>query len=162
MYYTFTASPIGQLLLASEDEALSILAFQTGPKARGAATEWQRDDGRFKDAAQQLEEYFSGTRRDFDLELAPSGTPFQLSVYQALARVPYGETVTYLDLAKEIGNPKAVRAVGGANGANPLAIVLPCHRVIGSSGSLTGFGGGLEVKRFLLELETNNSGLFAS
>lgn len=162
MYYTFVGSPIGQLLLAGEGDALSTLAFQTGPKARGAGTDWVREDARFAEASRQLREYFAGERRVFDLDLAPSGTPFQLSVYDALARVPYGETVTYLDLAKEIGNPKAVRAVGGANGANPLAIVLPCHRVIGSSGSLTGFGGGLEVKRYLLELETNNSGLFAS
>ncbi|MCR9279927.1 MAG: methylated-DNA--[protein]-cysteine S-methyltransferase [Pseudomonadaceae bacterium] len=162
MYYTFVGSPIGQLLLAGEDDALSILAFQSGPKARGADTHWERDDERFAEAGRQLAEYFAGKRRQFELPLAPSGTPFQLSVYEALARVPYGETVSYLDLAKEIGNPKAVRAVGGANGANPLAIVLPCHRVIGSSGSLTGFGGGLDVKRFLLELETNNSGLFAS
>lgn len=162
MYYTFVGSPIGQLLLAGEHDELSILAFQSGPKARGAGTDWIRDDERFTEASRQLDEYFAGKRRSFDLPLAPSGTPFQLSVYEVLARVPYGETVSYLDLAKEIGNPKAVRAVGGANGANPLAIVLPCHRVIGSGGSLTGFGGGLEVKRFLLELETNNSGLFAS
>jgi methylated-DNA-[protein]-cysteine S-methyltransferase len=103
--------------------------------------------------AAQLTAYFAGKRRHFDLPLAPRGTPFQLSVWSALAKIPYGELRSYRDIARSIGNSAAVRAVGAANGRNPLPIVVPCHRVIGSNGALTGFAGGLEVKRFLLDLE---------
>ena len=112
-------------------------------------------------AAMQLREYFDGQRKTFDLPLAPAGTPFQLSVLQALQEIPFGETCSYLDVAKRIGNPKAVRAVGAANGSNPIALIIPCHRVIGSNGSLTGFGGGLDSKKFLLQHEASHSGLFA-
>ena len=101
-------------------------------------------------------------RKRFELDLAPTGTPFQLSVLQALQEIPYGETRSYKDIAERIGNPKAVRAVGAANGSNPIAVIIPCHRVIGSNGTLTGFGGGLDAKRKLLELEFGHSGLWAS
>jgi methylated-DNA-[protein]-cysteine S-methyltransferase len=104
-------------------------------------------------AADQLAAYFAGERTDFDLPLSPSGTPFQLSVWRALLSIPYGETISYRELARRIGNAKAVRAVGAANGRNPIPIIVPCHRVIGADGSLTGYGGGLPRKRLLLELE---------
>jgi methylated-DNA-[protein]-cysteine S-methyltransferase len=115
--------------------------------------EWQRDDSAFDDVALQFREYFDGKRREFDLPLAPAGTPFQLSVWNVLRTIPYGWTWSYLDVANAIGRPDACRAVGAANGANPLPIVVPCHRVIGTNGSLTGFGGGIDVKRHLLALE---------
>jgi methylated-DNA-[protein]-cysteine S-methyltransferase len=102
---------------------------------------------------QQLREYFSGQRKTFDIPLAPKGTPFQLAVWNALLEVPYGDTVTYAELARRIGRPSAVRAVGAANGANPIPVIIPCHRVIGSNGTLTGYGGGIERKQWLLALE---------
>lgn len=161
MNYTFIKSPIGQLLLAGERGKLMHLAFQSGPKARGADTEWEREDGLFLDAQRQLDAYFAGSLQRFELALDPQGTEFQRSVWSALLTIPFGETVSYGELAQQIGKPKAVRAVGGANGANPIAIIQPCHRVIGSTGDLTGFGGGLDLKRTLLEHESNYTGLFA-
>ena len=117
-------------------------------------SDWHGGDSPVLQAAEtQLREYFAGERLAFDLPLAPRGTPFQLQVWQALARIPYGSTVSYAQLAQAVGNPEAMRAVGAANGRNPLPIVLPCHRVIGADGSLTGFGGGLPTKQFLLQLE---------
>ena len=123
---------------------------------------WERADGVFRKVTRQLLEYFAGTRKCFDLVLAPEATPFQASVLDALVKIPYGDTRSYTDIAKAIGQPKAVRAVGGANGNNPIAIIIPCHRVVGADGSLTGFAGGLERKRYLLDLETSHSGLFGS
>src|SRR5205085_12570568 len=114
----------------------------------------RRDDDAIADVAAQLHEYFRGERRAFDLALAPRGTEFQQDVWHALQRIPYGETRAYADVAREIGRPAAVRAVGAANGANPIPIAIPCHRVVGSNGSLTGFGGGIETKRWLLALES--------
>ncbi|MDE0226906.1 MAG: methylated-DNA--[protein]-cysteine S-methyltransferase [Gammaproteobacteria bacterium] len=153
MYYAWTESPVGRLLLAGTD-ALSLIAFSRGPKPTAPKADWRSSDAPFlRQATAQIEEYFQGTRREFDLDLAPTGTPFQLAVLDALATIPYGETRSYGEVAAQIGKPKAVRAVGAANGRNPLPIVLPCHRVIGADGSLTGFGGGLETKRYLLELE---------
>ena len=153
VYYTWTESPVGRLLLAGTD-VLSLIAFPRGPKRVEPKANWEPSDAPFLHrAAAQIEEYFSGTRREFNLDLKPTGTPFQLDVLAALATIPYGETRSYGEIATQIGNPKAVRAVGAANGRNPLPIVLPCHRVIGSDGSLTGFGGGLETKRYLLNLE---------
>lgn len=151
--YRYLESPIGALLLAGDESGLKVIGF---PKGKGQVVPpagWIFDDSQFVDAARQLAEYFDGARREFDLRLAPSGTPFQLAVLDALQTIPLGETRSYLDIARQIGRPAAVRAVGAANGRNPLPIVIPCHRVIGSDGSLTGFGGGLESKRFLLELE---------
>ena len=153
MRYTEMTTPIGPLLLAGGDDGLHAIRFSTGRKARGAEPGWVRDDGAFPEAVGQLQEYFDGTRRQFDLALVPSGTAFQRQVLDALLTVPYGETRSYADIARQIGRPAAVRAVGAANGRNPLPIVIPCHRVIGSDRSLTGFGGGLETKRFLLDLE---------
>ncbi len=153
MYYTRMESPVGRLLLAGTD-ALSLIAFSRGPKSTAPKADWRSSDAPFlRRAATQLEEYFRGERRQFKLELDPTGTPFQLTVLDALATIPYGETRSYGEVAAQIGRPKAVRAVGAANGRNPLPIVLPCHRVIGADGSLTGFGGGIETKRYLLDLE---------
>ena len=147
-------SPIGPLTLVGADGALAGLYMaeqRYAPESYG-----ERDDGAFPDAVAQLTEYFAGTRTAFDLELAPRGTPFQQRVWAALREVPYGETTTYGELAASIGRPAASRAVGHANGHNPISIVVPCHRVVGSSGSLTGYGGGLPRKRFLLALEAGS------
>ena len=161
MYYTYAASPIGQLLLAGSADALQVIGFPHGDKARRADIGWERYDEPFKKTARQLNEYFAGERREFELELAPEGTKFQVEVLEALRGIPYGETRTYRDIAVAVGRPKAVRAVGNANGRNPLPIVIPCHRVIGSDGSLTGFGGGIEIKRYLLDLEQQHCVPFA-
>ena len=148
--FTILESPIGPLSVAKNERGeITEIHFRASFKS-----EWQRDDSAFDDVATQLREYFAGTRRDFDLPLAPAGTPFQQSVWNELRRIPYGRTKSYLDVANAIGKPAAVRAVGAANGANPLPIVVPCHRVIGANGSLTGFGGGIDVKRRLLALES--------
>ena len=157
MFYTFVPSPVGQLLLAGSQDALKVIGFSTGNKARGTQPDWQRRDELFVDAAQQLAEYFDGKRRAFDLPLQPEATPFQALVLKALQRVPYGETHSYGEIARAIGRPKAARAVGTANGNNPLPIVIPCHRVVGSNGALTGFGGGLPTKRYLLDLERRHA-----
>lgn len=151
------SSPIGPLLLAGDGAALSVIRFSSGKEPGGADPTWVRDDTAFPEAVRELGEYFDGTRRTFDLDLAPSGTAFQREVLDALLTIPYGETRSYADIARQVGRPRAVRAVGAANGRNPLPIVIPCHRVIGSDGSLTGFGGGLDTKRFLLELETRGT-----
>ncbi len=160
MYYSYTESPVGRLLLAGSRHALKVLAFLQGVRARGAEPDWERFDEPFRRVKKQLAEYFDGERRVFDLALAPDGTDFQRAVWQALTTIPYGETRSYQQIAQQIGHPKAVRAVGAANGANPIAIIIPCHRVIGADGSLTGFGGGLDTKRYLLDLELSHSGLF--
>lgn len=146
-------SPVGPLLLAGDGSSLKLIHFQSGPHARSPDREWTADPRPFAAVIAQLEEYFAGVRRSFDLPLAPDGTTFQRTVWQALTRIQYGETVSYGEIARQIGNPQASRAVGLANGANPLPIIVPCHRVIGANGSLTGFGGGLEIKRRLLALE---------
>jgi methylated-DNA-[protein]-cysteine S-methyltransferase len=161
MYYTYAASPIGRLLLAGSADALQVIGFPHGDKARRADIGWERYGEPFKKTARQLNEYFAGERREFELELAPEGTKFQVEVLEALRGIPYGETRTYRDIAVAVGRPKAVRAVGNANGRNPLPIVIPCHRVIGSDGSLTGFGGGIEAKRYLLDLEQQHCVPFA-
>ena len=153
MFYTFISSPIGQLLLAGSENALTTIRLPVGGMPGAPAPNWRRDAGPFRCAARQLGEYFAGQRRRFDLPLAPSGTPFQREVLTALQRIPYGETRTYGELGRALGRPRAARAVGAANGRNPLPIAIPCHRVIGCDGSLTGFGGGLKAKRFLLNLE---------
>jgi methylated-DNA-[protein]-cysteine S-methyltransferase len=152
--HTRVESPVGPLVLAASDEGLHAIEFQPSrhPVARDGM--WQEGDHPLlRAAATQLAEYFAGVRRAFDLSLAPRGTAFQQAVWRTLATIPYGETISYTELAARVGRPAAVRAVGAANGRNPLPIVLPCHRVIGANGSLTGFGGGLPAKRFLLELE---------
>ena len=151
-------SPIGPLLLRAEGSSLTGIEFlaKKGPRASGVAPSSpvpSRIDRILREAVDQLETYFAGARTDFDLALEPCGTDFQLATWEALLEIPYGETISYAELARRIGKPAAVRAVGAANGANPLPIVIPCHRVIGSDGRLVGYGGGLEIKRFLLALE---------
>lgn len=154
MHYRTLDSPIGQLLLAGDPSGLRLLLFSNGRDHAKPRPEWQPDSGTLGDAARQLTEYFEGRRRTFDMRLAPEGTDFQKTVWNALLEIPYGETTSYGELARRIGNPKAVRAVGLANGSNPISIVIPCHRVIGSDGSLVGYGGGLPVKQALLALES--------
>lgn len=151
--YTFLDSPIGPLLLAGDGERLARIGFPSGKGMVTPEEDWKRDDEAFVQARQQFGAYFAGTFERFDLALAPHGTPFQLSVWEALKDIPSGETISYGELARRIGRPLASRAVGAANGANPLPIVLPCHRVIGTSGALTGFGGGLPTKIWLLAHE---------
>jgi methylated-DNA-[protein]-cysteine S-methyltransferase len=155
LFYTqINDSPVGPLLLAGNAEALHVLSFGAGCRPREIDAGWMPDTkGVLTDVRRELDAYFAGRLKQFTTRLAFNGTPFQNSVWKELTRIPYGETISYLDLAKRIDNPKAVRAVGMANGANPIAIIVPCHRVIGSNGSLTGFGGGLPTKRALLELE---------
>lgn len=153
VWYRYLDSPIGRLLLAGDDAGLRRIGFPRGKGRVEPEAHWCAGPDCFTDAAIQLQEYFAGQRREFDLRLAPTGTEFQLAVLAALQTIPHGETRSYLEIARQIGRPNAVRAVGAANGHNPLPIVIPCHRVIGNDGSLTGFGGGLEAKRFLLELE---------
>jgi methylated-DNA-[protein]-cysteine S-methyltransferase len=151
--YTFTDSPIGRLLLAADDAGLCRIDFPEGRHPQQPEPQWREQRARFDEALRQLEAYFAGTLQRFELPLAPAGTPFQRSVWRALCAIPYGQTLSYGALALRLGKPGASRAVGLANGRNPLPIVVPCHRVIGSDGSLTGFGGGLPTKRHLLRLE---------
>jgi methylated-DNA-[protein]-cysteine S-methyltransferase len=155
LFYTqIDDSPVGPLLLAGDSDALHVLAFGGGSRRREIDDDWMPDrKGVLNDVRKELDQYFAGRLRKFSTRLAFNGTAFQNEVWKQLTRIPYGETISYLDLAKRIDNPKAVRAVGMANGANPIAIIVPCHRVIGSNGSLTGFGGGIPTKRALLELE---------
>lgn len=153
LYYDYLETPIGSLLLAGDGNYLVELGFPAGKMARRHETDWVQDAGPFDRCKQQLEEYFAGQRRQFDIPLAPRGTDFQLQVWEALRTIPYGETISYGELARQIDRPKASRAVGAANGRNPIPVIIPCHRVIGSSGSLVGFGGGLPIKQQLLALE---------
>ena len=152
-YWHEIDSPVGPLLLAGTAQALTRVHFQAGPQRLSPPRNWCRSAAPFVWVQAQLMEYFCGARRSFDLPTAPEGTSFQLRVWQALAAIPYGETVSYGELARRLGLSRGARAVGLANGANPLPIVVPCHRVIGADGTLTGFGGGLRIKRALLALE---------
>lgn len=156
MQYSYASSPVGDLLLAGEAGVLRLISFREGRKARVPDADWERCDGAFAQAESQLSAYFNGALRDFGLDYRLAVTPFQEAVLAELRRIPYGETSTYGDIARRIGRPTAVRAVGAANGSNPLPIVIPCHRVVGANGALTGFGGGLSTKRFLLDLERRN------
>jgi methylated-DNA-[protein]-cysteine S-methyltransferase len=156
--YTWVRSPIGRLLLAADESALRYLLFADGRHNVQPAAGWREDGSRLREAGSQLEAYFAGELRRFSLRVAPSGTPFQMRVWDGLTEIPYGETISYGELARRVGNPKASRAVGLANKANPISIIIPCHRVIGSDGRLTGYGGGLEKKRWLLALEQRRKG----
>lgn len=147
------SSPLGRLLLVAGSDGLRRILLPDPGGPVGPEACWHRDDEQLAAARGQLEEYFAGARQRFDLPLAPRGTPFQLAVLNALAEIPFGVTRTYGEIARRLGQPTASRAVGAANGRNPLAIVLPCHRVIGSDGSLTGYAGGLAAKRWLLRHE---------
>ena len=156
-------SPVGPLMLAADDAGLRHIEFRDNRHPADRA-DWHGGDSEVLRATEaQLNEYFDGKRRVFDLPLAPQGTEFQLRVWHELANIAYGETISYAQLAQRLGNPNGTRAVGAANGRNPLPIVLPCHRVIGADGSLTGFGGGLPTKEYLLRLEgalPRQAGLF--
>ena len=153
IHYFDMPSPCGVLRLSTDEQGLRGIHFQGRGDHGPAPAGWVHDPAALAFAREALEEYFAGTRTAFDLPLHPLGTPFQLAVWRELARIPYGETISYGELARRVGDPGAARAVGAANGANPLPIVVPCHRVIGANGSLTGFGGGLPNKRLLLGLE---------
>ena len=157
MYYCYLETPIGDLLLAGDDEALSLVSFPEGSRRQEPEPDWIYSEKPFAEARRQLTAYFDGTLKEFDLELRPNGTEFQLRVLEELQKIPYGTTTSYGDIAKRIGRPKAMRAVGAANGRNPIPIIIPCHRVIGSTGDLTGFGGGLDTKEALLRLEAEHS-----
>ncbi|RLA26611.1 MAG: cysteine methyltransferase [Gammaproteobacteria bacterium] len=157
MYYCYLDTPIGDLLLAGDEDALSLVGFPEGSMRREPQSDWIFSDKPFAAAREQLTAYFAGERKTFDLKLNPVGTEFQLQVLDELQKIPYGITASYGDIAKRIGRPKAVRAVGAANGRNPIPIIIPCHRVIGSTGKLTGFGGGIPTKKALLKLELEHS-----
>ena len=159
MYYCYVDTPIGELLLAGTENALSLIGFPKGSMRRDPRPDWIFKEEPFEKVRHQLREYFEGKRRDFDIPLSLEGTDFQLSVWHELRGIPYGTTVSYGEVAKRIDNPKAVRAVGAANGRNPIPIIVPCHRVIGSHGDLTGFGGGLDTKEALLRLEAEHTSL---
>lgn len=153
-YFTYIDTPVGKLMLAGcDDHGLRYIAFQCGKGAMAPRPDWRQSAAPFRVVERQLREYFQGKRTAFDLKLHPKGTPFQKAVWKALAAIPYGETRSYGEIAKAVGNPAAVRAVGLANGRNPLPIVVPCHRVIGAKGQLVGYGGGLPVKQALLDRE---------
>lgn len=153
MFYSWFESPVGRLLLAGSKRGLKLVRF-SGGHARQVDPEWQEGDWQFREVVQQLRSYFAGKRTSFDLPLVLEGTEFQKKVWTALQKIPYGETTSYKELAEKVGQPTAVRAVGAANGVNPIPIIIPCHRVIGNDGSLTGFGGGLPLKQKLLDLES--------
>lgn len=155
-------SPVGPLLLAGDRHALHTIEFESSRNSMSRRDWVEEECALLRVAASQLHEYFEGARQQFELPLAPRGTPFQLAAWLALAEIPYGQTRSYAEQAASLGRPTATRAVGAANGRNPLPIVLPCHRVIGANGALTGFGGGLEAKRWLLAHEASHcGGLFA-
>jgi len=157
--YMFMESPVGRLLLAGDERGLRLLSYASGHAPVHVGQTWHASENPFREAARQLTAYFHRELRCFDLPLRLVGTEFQIAVWNALLSIPYGSTMSYGELARRIGRPSAVRAVGGANHANPVAIVVPCHRVIGASGKLVGYGGGLEIKDKLLALERGD--LFA-
>ena len=158
MNYDYFDTSIGALLIAGDAEAIRRIAFPNNGKPVAPGPGWEHAArGPVGEAIRQLRDYFAGRRTGFDLPLAPEGTPFQRAVWRQLQDIPYGATISYGELARRVGNPKASRAVGSANGANPIPIVIPCHRVIAADGKLGGFGGGLPVKRALLALEAKSS-----
>lgn len=157
-YFTMLPSPVGDLLIAANADALTAVYFENpryGPVSREGWVE--KENPVLREAVRQLREYFAARRREFDLPLEPEGTGFQKRVWNELQRIPFGRTISYGTLAASIGQPTASRAVGLANGHNPISIIVPCHRVIGANGSLTGYGGGLDRKRWLLEFEQGGS-----
>ena len=152
--YQTVDSPIGPLRMAADATGVRAIEFERPRHPIAMTDEWKPGDSDvLRRTRAQLAEYFAGERRTFDLPLSPRGTDFQLRVWSELRRIPYGSTCSYLQLAQRIGAPRAVRAVGAANGRNPISIVVPCHRVIGADGGLVGYGGGLGAKKYLLELE---------
>ncbi|TQV68172.1 methylated-DNA--[protein]-cysteine S-methyltransferase [Exilibacterium tricleocarpae] len=154
MHYDYLETPCGPLLIAGGDDGLHFVEFQDGERPRPIQADWEQQEKPLREAKKQLAAYFKGELKQFDLPLALLGTEFQRQVWEALQAIPYGETISYQTLAQRIGKPKAVRAVGAANGRNRLPVVIPCHRVIGSNGSLTGFAGGVPIKQWLLDHES--------
>ena len=152
-YHTYISSPLGTILLTADDHGLTGINFQDAGGAKKPSRDSVESDAPFMDAKYQISAYFRGELREFNLKLSLSGTAFQRCVWKALCSIPYGETISYRELATRIGKPAACRAVGAANGRNPLPIVVPCHRVIGSNGHLTGYYGGTHLKQYLLNLE---------
>lgn len=159
--HTYLPSPLGELLAARDEHGLTALYLPTGKHASIVQAPGERDNSAFDDVRLQLAEYFAGARREFVLPLNARGSAFQLRVWTALRQIPYGETASYGHTAAAIGAPTAARAVGLANGQNPISIIVPCHRVIGANGALTGYGGGIEAKRWLLAHEASHAGLFS-
>ena len=157
--YDLVDSPIGELLVTSDGSSLTSLRMMPDDAAPDITQGWERDAAALSAVTGQLARYFAGELTQFDLPLAPSGTDFQMRVWAALRDIPYGETASYGELAAAIGKPTASRAVGAANGRNPIAVIVPCHRVIGASGALVGFGGGLDRKRTLLDIERGAEGV---
>lgn len=151
--YSYVSTTLGDLLVVKDAVGLCQLTFPEHRHPRPVQPDWQRDDDAFADVHTQVDAYLAGTRRDFSIPLSLQGTPFQTRVWQALLRVPYGETITYAQLARAIGRPEAFHAVGAAVGMNPISIIVPCHRALGSDGGLTGYAGGIERKIRLLKLE---------
>jgi O-6-methylguanine DNA methyltransferase len=164
LFWSRIESPAGPLGLAASERGLVFLEFDRGrfPRESTKQVQWEESADRVRDYVSELEEYFSGTRREFNCPLDLRGTEFQLKCWRALLEIPYGQTRTYADIARAVGCPNGYRAVGLANNRNPIAIIVPCHRVIASDGSLCGYGGGLDVKRKLLELEGALSGILAA
>ena len=161
-WYVEIDSPVGPMRLATDGSALCRIDFLAGLAERRTPKDWIRAEAPLKTVVEQLKGYFAGARRDFDAPLAPQGTEFQQRVWRCLREIPYGATISYSELATRVGNPKAFRAVGLANGQNPIPIVIPCHRVIGKDGTLVGYGGGLAIKEKLLALERGQRGLVLS
>jgi methylated-DNA-[protein]-cysteine S-methyltransferase len=160
--YQWMDSPAGRLLLVADERGLQEVWFEKGRTPPVMDAGWRPGGEPLAEPLRQMEAYFAGDLQCFDLTLRPEGTPFQLRVWDRLQQIPFGETISYGELARRVGNPAASRAVGLANGSNPIPIIIPCHRVIGSNGKLTGYGGGLETKRWLLDFEQSHSGLFSS
>ena len=156
MLYSCLESPIGELLLTGDTQSLSGVYIRNQKHSPIIGKHWVRDDNAFSRAAIQLNEYFLGQRLQFDVPMAAGGTEFQKRVWEGLCQIPYGKTCGYGELARELGNPNASRAVGMANGRNPISIIVPCHRVIGANGALTGYGGGLTAKKWLLDHEASH------
>lgn len=155
MYYCYVDTAVGRLLLTG-NRKLEGLHFPKGKTRVEPKKDWVEAREKFTEVIQQLKAYFKGRQKQFDLDIDPKGTDFQKRVWEQLLKIPYGQTISYGELAKRVGNPNASRAVGLANGKNPISIIIPCHRVVGKNGSLTGFGGGIDVKRFLLDLEQDS------
>ena len=151
--YATMDSPVGRLLFVGDGNAITHLHMEDATEPPGVDKDWVEDAAAFRNATEQLAAYFAGELIEFDLPLNASGTPFQKSVWDALVKIPFGETASYVEIARNVGSPKASRAVGAANGRNPIAIVVPCHRVIGASGKLVGYAGGLDRKSTLLDHE---------
>jgi methylated-DNA-[protein]-cysteine S-methyltransferase len=154
VYYHLLPSPVGGLLLVSDGEALTGLFMSDHKGGPAPELAWRRDEGPFAKVCEQLAKYFAGSLQEFDVRLAPEGTAFQKKVWLELGRIPFGSSISYGELARRIEQPAASRAVGRANGQNPISIIVPCHRVIGANGTLTGYGGGIERKKWLLEHES--------